>query len=271
MTTLTANSETSKLLRMLRSVNLPGILFIIGLAVIWQVTVATGALKVLFFPAPTEIVGAWLELFMSGQLAQDVGHTLSSAGIGWALGASIGLVLGIWLGMSIRTWRYGMATVDFLRSIPAICLVSVAALLFGFSLQMELMVTIYAAVWPVLINTVEGIRRVDILHLDTARTFRLSRFRTAFTILLPNAGGSIIVGLRLALGLALTLAVASEMVGNPAGIGFQLVLQQQALQPASMFAYIITIGVLGLILNRLLLLVIRIIHPGLVMSLREDT
>ena len=90
------------------------------------------------------------------------------------------------------------------------------------------------------------------------------------TVLLPSAGGTIIVGLRLALGLALTLAVASEMVGNPAGVGFQLVMQQQALQPANMFAYIITIGLLGVILNRWLILAIRLVHPGLVVSLREE-
>jgi sulfonate transport system permease protein len=266
--TTTRPAGVSRLRR--RRVNLPGVLFILGFAVIWEVAVASGFVQVVFFPAPSEIIQSWLQLFLSGQMARDVGHTLSSAGIGWALGSTIGLVLGTWLGMSVTSWRYSMATVDFLRSIPAICFVAVAALLLGFSLQMELVVTTYAAIWPVLINTVEGIRRVDSLHLETARTLQLTRLRTVFAVLLPNAGGSIIVGLRLALGLALTLAVASEMVGNPAGVGFQLVLQQQALQPANMFAYIITIGILGLLLNRLLMLAIRLIHPGLVVSLREE-
>lgn len=256
--------------RILQKINLPGVLFIIGLLVVWQLAVSTGLVTLVFFPAPSKVAKSWTELFLSGQMGRDVGHTLSSAGIGWVLGSSIGLLVGTWLGFSAKSWKYGMATVDFLRSIPAICFISVAALLLGFSLQMELVVTTYAALWPVLINTVEGIRRVDGLYLETARTFQLSRARTVLTVLLPSAGGSIIVGLRLALGLALTLAVASEMVGNPAGVGFQLVMQQQALQPANMFAYIITIGLLGVILNRLLILAIQLVHPGLVVSLREE-
>lgn len=271
MSTITRSTPTAAPRSVWRKINIAGLLFILGLAIVWQVVVGTGIVRVVFFPAPTEIVSAWVELLLSGQMAADVGHTLSSAGIGWILGSSIGLVVGIWLGISTTSWKYGMATVDFLRSIPAICFISVAALLLGFSLEMELVVTTYASMWPVMINTIEGIRRVEGLHLETARTFQLSRIRTVFTILLPGAGGSIIVGLRLALGLALTLAVASEMVGNPAGVGFQLVMQQQALQPASMFAYIITIGVLGMILNRLLITAIRLLHPGLVLSLREES
>lgn len=256
--------------RLLRMINISGVLFTLGLVVMWEIAVSSGFVRVVFFPRPSEIVRAWVELLLSGQLVRDVGHTLSSAGIGWALGSCIGLTVGVWLGISTRSWRYGMATVDFLRSIPAICFVSVAALLLGFSLQMELVVTTYAAVWPVLINTVEGIRRVDRLYLESARTLQVSRIRTIFAVLLPSAGGSIIVGLRLALGLALTLAVASEMVGNPAGVGFQLIMQQQALQPANMFAYIITIGVLGVILNRLFIIVIRLVRPGLIASLKEE-
>lgn len=252
-----------------RRVNVAGLLFILGIAVVWQLAVGTGIVAVVFFPAPTEIIAAWFDLLLSGQMIADVAHTLSSAGIGWVLGSLIGLTVGIWLGVSHTSWRYGMATVDFLRSIPAITFVSVAALLLGFSLEMELVVTTYAAVWPVMINTIEGIRKVDSIHLETARTLQLSRLRTVVSVMLPAAGGSIIVGLRLAMGLALTLAVASEMVGNPAGVGFQLVMQQQALQPASMFAYIITIGLLGMLLNRLLITATRLLHPGLVLSLRE--
>ncbi|WGW11681.1 ABC transporter permease subunit [Saxibacter everestensis] len=256
--------------RALKGINLPGMLFLVGLAVTWQLVVALGVVTLVFFPAPSEVINSWFQLLLSGQMLQDIGHTLTAAGIGWVSGSLIGLVVGVWLGISAASWKYGMATIDFLRSIPAICFVSVAALLLGFSLQMELVVAIYASLWPVLINTVEGIRRVEGLYLDTARTLQVSRVNTIFKVMLPAAAGSIIVGLRLALGLALTLAVAAEMVGNPAGVGFQLIMQQQALQPANMFAYIITIGILGMILNRLFIVLIRLVRPGIVASLRED-
>ena len=251
--------------------NLPGLLFTLGLAALWQLVVSTGVVKLMFLPSPLDVVGAWWDLFTSGQMVKDVGHTLTVAILGFIIGSVIGLLVGVWLGISAKSWKYGMATIDFLRSIPAICFLSVATLILGLSSQMEFTVTAYAALWLVLINTVEGVRRVELLYLDAAKTFHLSRVRTVFTVMLPSAAGSIIVGLRLGLALALTLAVASEMIGNPEGMGYQLVMQQQALQPASMYAYIITIGVLGILLNRVFIVVIRLFNPGIIAALREDS
>lgn len=256
--------------RLKRLVNLPGILFILAFVLLWEVVVRAGVVTLVFFPAPSEVVASWVQLLLSGQLLTDIGHTMVVAIAGWVVGSLVGLLVGVWIGISAISWKYGMATIDFLRSIPAITFVSVAALLFGFSIQMELSVTIYAALWPVLVNTVDGIRRMEPQYLDVAKAMQLSRVALVGKVMLPAASGSVIVGLRIALGLALTLAVASEMVGNPAGVGYQLVMQQQALQPANMFAYIITIGILGMILNRLFIVGVRLVKPGIVNSLRED-
>lgn len=252
------------------SFNLPGLLFTLGLAAVWQLIVATGMVKLMFLPAPLDVIAAWWNLLISGQMGKDVAHTLWVAVLGFIIGSVVGLLVGVWLGISVKSWKFGMATIDFLRSIPAITFLSVATLILGLSSQMELTVTAYAALWLVLINTVEGLRRVELHYLDAAKTFQLSRIRTVFTVMLPSAAGSIIVGLRLGLALSLTLAVASEMIGNPEGMGYQLVMQQQALQPASMYAYIITIGVLGLLLNQVFIVVIRFFNPGIVAALRED-
>jgi ABC-type nitrate/sulfonate/bicarbonate transport system permease component len=256
--------------RWLNVVNVPGLVLVVGLLALWQLVVATGMVSLTFLPPPTAIAEAFSELIASGQLLRDVSHTLSAALLGWLLGSGVGLILGTWLGVSIRSWRWGMASVDFLRSIPAITFVPVAALLLGFSLQMELMVTTYAALWPVVVSTIEGARKVSPLHLEVASTLHLSPRKTVLRVILPGAAASIVVGLRLALALALTLAVASEMVGNPRGVGYALILQQQALQPAAMFAYIITVGVLGLLLNWLLMVLVRVLMPGVYATLKED-
>lgn len=267
---IAAKAEYPPRVRLVRRVNVPGTLFVVALCLAWELVVAQGVVTLVFFPPPSDVFVAAGELLSSGQMVRDIIHTLTAAASGWVFGSVIGILAGTAIGVSQRNWRGSMASIDLLRSIPAITFVSVAALLFGFSLRMEVMVTTYAALWPVLINTVEGLRRIDHTHLDTARVLQVSRIKTVLKIMLPGAAGSIIVGLRLGLGLALTLAVASEMVGNPAGVGFQLVMQQQALQPAAMFAYIIAIGALGVVLNKLLLVFIRLIRPGIVASLRED-
>lgn len=251
-------------------VNLPGLLFILGLFLLWEFVVSFGIIDLVFLPAPSQIFLSLLEVLGNGQLAEDLLHTLGVALLGWGIGAVVGIALGTLLGVFPLVWRYGMATIDLLRSIPAITFISVAALLFGLSREMELVVTVYAALWPILINTVEGFRKIQPLYFETGKIFQLPRGKVVTRIMIPAAAGSIIVGLRLGLGLALTLAVAAEMVGNPRGMGYQLIMQQQALNPSAMFVYILAIGVVGVVLNRMFLWAVAIVKPGIALSLRED-
>jgi NitT/TauT family transport system permease protein len=252
------------------SFNWPGFGFILGLLVAWEAAVRSGMLELRFLPAPSTIAVDFWSLLIAGKLIPDFLHTLLSSIQGWASGGALGVLIGLWLGFSTRSWQFSMSTIDFLRAIPAICFLPVAALLLGFSLEMELLVTSYAALWPTLVNTVEGVRRTSTMHKETGRMLQLSNGRQAFSIALPAAAGSIIVGLKLSLALALTLAVVSEMVGNPRGMGYSLVMAQQALQSGQMFAYIVLIGFTGVLLNWLFTLTTRLILPGIVANLKED-
>jgi ABC-type nitrate/sulfonate/bicarbonate transport system permease component len=128
-------------------------------------------------------------------------------------------------------------------------MVPLALLVFGFSLHMEVSLIIYVGAWTVLVNTMDGVSGVRPELLDVARMLGMSRLTTIRKIILPAAVPSIFVGLRLALSLSLVLAVVAEMIGNPAGLGNALVRAQQALQPEQMFAYVLTIGVVGIALN----------------------
>ncbi len=251
----------------MRRMNPPAVVTAILILGVWEAAVRSGLVQLTFFPAPSDVAVAFFRLLLSGELPRDLLHTLSAALLGWLIGASIGVLVGLWLGISAASWRWAMITVEFLRSIPAITFVPVAALLFGFSLQMELVVTTYAALWPSLVNAAEGARKTSPLLLDSARTLGLSAARRAFRVVMPGAAGSILIGLQLSLALALTLAVAAEMVGNPHGMGYALVLQQQALHPAAMFAYIVALGLLGLALNYLLLQASRLLLPGIMHAL----
>ncbi len=250
--------------------NWPGTVFALALILVWEGIVSTGLVQVRFLPAPSTIVVDGWALIVEGRLVPDFLHTLLSAVQGWLLGGALGITLGVWLGFSTRSWRFGMSTIDFLRAIPAICFVPVAALLVGFSLQMELIVTTYAALWPTLVNTIEGVRKTSAMHRETGRMLHLSPIRQALSISLPSAAGSILVGLRLSLALALMLAVVAEMVGNPAGMGYSLMMTQQALEAGRMYAYIIVIGFTGLLLNGLFNLGMKRFFPGIVANLKED-
>ncbi|HVL28599.1 MAG TPA: ABC transporter permease [Acidimicrobiales bacterium] len=215
----------------------------------WELLVRGGVVEFDFLPAPSGIAAALASLAASGDLLPPLLHTLRSTIVGWVIGACAGVALGVWLGLSQRAWRYSMASIEVMRAIPPISLVPVALLVFGFSLRMELTLIVYVGAWTVLVNTIDGVRSVRPELLDVGRMLRMSRLRVVRSLILPAALPSVIVGLRLALSLSLVLAVVAQMIGNPAGLGNALIRAQQALQPEQMFAYVFTIGALGVSLN----------------------
>lgn len=235
--------------RLPRRVNLPGLLVMAGVVGLWELLVRSHVLDFQFLPAPSGIARAFRSLLSSGELVDRTAHTLWSTVLGWAIASVLGVALGLWLGLSERAWRYSMASIEVMRAIPPISLVPVALLVFGFSRKMELVLIVYVGAWTVLVNAIDGVRSVRTELLDVGRMLRLSKLATIRKLILPSAMASILVGLRLALSLALVLAVVAEMIGNPAGLGNALVRAQQALQPEQMFAYVVTIGVLGVALN----------------------
>lgn len=238
-----------------------GLVTLVAVVAIWQLLVDTGAITAQYIVAPSEVAAAADDLIASGELQEATLHTLSAVLIGWALALAIGIVLGCMFGLLRGARTYGMATVDLLRSLPTIALVPPAVLVFGFSVRMEVSVITWAALWPILINTAGGIAQVPRELHDAARTFRLSRLRTAVSVIVPAAMPSIVVGARLGMAVAVILAIVAEMAGNPAGLGYGMVFAQQAIQPADMFAYIVTIGLLGVVLNAALVGGSRLVPP----------
>lgn len=235
--------------KLLRRVNYLGLLTMLVLVGLWEALVRSGLLEYQFLPAPSAIAGSVGTLLSSGDLTASVAHTLQVTLLGWLLAAVIGIGLGLVLGLSGTAWRWSMASIEVTRAIPPVSLVPVALLVFGFSIRMELTIIAFASAWPVLVNSIYGMRNVRAELLDVASMLRLSRLTRIKKILLPAAMPSIIVGLRLALSLSLVLAVVAEMIGNPSGLGNALVRSQQALQPEEMFAYVFAIGLLGIGLN----------------------
>jgi sulfonate transport system permease protein len=220
-----------------------------GLAGVWELALDLGFAKYETLPTPSEITLGFTEILRNGQLAVDTLHTLRSVLAGWIIALSLGISGGLWLGLSGAARRYGLASIEVLRPIPGIAFVPPALLLFGFSLQMELMVIVLPALWPVLINTMGAVSSVHARLFEVGRTLRLPRATVVRKILIPAAVPGILVGARLSLTLALVLAIVAEMVGNPNGLGYAVVREQQALRPDLMFAYVGVIGALGVLLN----------------------
>jgi NitT/TauT family transport system permease protein len=240
-------------------VNFSGILFLIALVAIWQLAMSTGILTSTFLPQPKDIGKAIFDLTESGEMTSNLWHTVYVTLIGWALAGLIGFVVGLLVGLSLDAWRFSMASLEFLRALPGIAFVPVAVLIFGFSVKMELIVVTYVSIWPVLVSTVHGVRQVTPLHDEVAQMLRMGRLARIRCVVIPTMAPFVLVGLQISLSLSLALALVAEMVGNPTGVGQALIVAQNTLQPADMFAYVIVIGFVGVLLN---LLFVRLVERG---------
>ncbi|WP_431923521.1 ABC transporter permease [Nonomuraea jabiensis] len=240
-------------------------LVLAGLILAWEV--ATRLAGSTFFPPPSTIVVRMHAMWFSGPpgtlfLTEDaIGNILPSLGrmaAGFAGGALAGLVLGLALGLSARAYDYLDGVLQFLRAIPPPALVTVFVVVFGFGLRMQLTFIVFSIVWPVLLNTADGARSVEPLHLQTAQAFRLSRAERLLRVILPSALPKMFAGLRLALSLSLIVMVFSELLpGTVNGIGFQLTAAYQTFDLPAMWGGIVLLGVLGYALNELFLIVER--------------
>ena len=243
-------------------VNWPGLAVIATCVVVWELYSRTLGAHFDSIASATQTLHALKGLLFEGPLLAQLLHTLIVSMIGWLVASTFGFAMGLAIGIWRPVWMYTMASIEVLRSIPSISFVSIALLIFGFSLQTELVIVIYVSQWPVLLGTAGGIRSTPGGLLEVARSFRLSRSATIFKVILPAALPNIIVGFRLSLTLSISLAVVAEMVGNPAGLGFGIVFSQQAVQPAQAFAYLLVIGLLGWGMNFILVTVIGRVFRG---------
>jgi ABC-type nitrate/sulfonate/bicarbonate transport system permease component len=241
---------------------LVGLIIPVALIAAWQIAKSAGALPYTNVPSPLQIWDAAVTLARNGQLQGNFGHTIAVCLIGWAIGSAIGAAAGVALGLSHRVWSYSMASVDVLRSIPAISFIPIAVIIFLQTTTMEISIAAWVAIWPVAVSTMTGVAGVSAEHRELAASLRLNWRAQVAKLALPTALPKILVALRLALSGALVLAIVAEIVGNPHGVGYALVNAQQQSEPAEMFAYILLTGVVGLALNGLLTLAYRRLAPG---------
>jgi ABC-type nitrate/sulfonate/bicarbonate transport system permease component len=253
-----------------RWINVPGLLMIAVVLGLWETAVQSGQITFDYLPRPSAIVVSLAGLVRSGQLFIDIAHTLRSVLIGWAAACVIGIGLGLLLGLSDRARRYGMASVEVLRPMPGIAFLPLALLVFNFSLETELAVIIFPALWPIMINTIGGVAEVATRLHDVSRTLHLTRTQFIAKVLIPAAAPAILVGARLSLGVALVMAIIAEMIGNPQGLGHAIIRDMQAFQPEKMFANVFVVGILGIALNAALLALSKWAFPGPLMRTQTD-
>ena len=201
---------------------------------------------------PSDIVVAFVESVADGSLVVATRDTLVAAFAGLAIGASLGLVLGLVLGMVAPLDRALEVTIESIRPIPSVALLPIGLIALGFGYRMEIAIVAFACVWPLLILTRAAVRGVEPRLLEVARALRLRPLARVRKIIIPAALPRIFMAFRLAVGIALIVAVTVEITANPLGLGNAIMTAQQALRPDLMLAMLVWIGIVGFALNAVL-------------------
>ena len=253
--------------RVIEAVNPLGWLVVAVAIGLWQLLIVSGVIDFTYMPPPSEIASSAADLASSGALGDAVWHTLGVTLASSAIAICLGVAFGAALGLIEPLRTYTLGTIDVFRTIPVVALMPVALLIWGPASKTEIIIASFGAVWPVMLNTAAGVRRVHPIKRDVARTFRLSRLDGFRKIVVPVAMPSILVGARLSVVTALVVSIVAEMLINPQGVGYGLVFSQQALQPDEMWAYAVVAGIMGYLLNVLLVQLVRR-GPGNVQEVR---
>lgn len=209
-----------------------------------------------YFPVPADILDATRTLWFSGNppfvtdlFTENVVSSLRRLLEGWALAVVVGIAGGLLIGSSALAADMARPVLDFMRSIPSPAVLPVFLVLLGIGDNMRVSLIAFVSLWPVLLNTVEGVRTVDRVKLDTARVFGLGRMARLRHVVFPAASPKILAGMRVALSLGLNLMVISELVAANNGIGHFVDESQDYFRIVDMWSGIIVIVILGILLN----------------------
>jgi ABC-type nitrate/sulfonate/bicarbonate transport system permease component len=235
----------------MRPAKLNGLLFLLSLLVAWEIIAQVEWINPLVVPPLSRILKIFWDSTISGQIPMQVAVSMKRAALGYFLAAAVFIPLGIVMGLSQRVHRALEVVVEMLRPVPPPVVIPVALLIFGIEDEMKIFVIFFSCSWPILLNTIDGVRGLDWVLLNTAKTFRLSRTRTIWQVVLPAASPQIMTGLRVSLPIMLILVVISEMVGSTDGIGYFILDSQRRFRVAQMYAGMFALAILGYTLNQL--------------------
>ena len=239
---------TRRAVRALRG-PLLAILGVAGALVAWQLWAERT--DSFYVPSTTDVLDAAWSLWRDPDFLSDARESLERLVAGFVIGSAVGIGVGLLMGSSVRVRRALEPLVDLLRSTPPIAIVPALLIVAGLGNGMRVPLIAFGVCFPVLLNTVDGVRAVSPEARDTASLLHVGQLERGLRIYLPAALPSIAVGLRIAISVALVLVVVSELAGEGGGLGGYLETAANRAEFPEVYACILFLGLLGYVLNRL--------------------
>jgi sulfonate transport system permease protein len=224
-----------------------------GLSVVvialWQGLFYLGCLNPVLLPPPSQVAQAFWELLKSGDLLRHIGISVLRVLEGFAIAALLGLGLGVAIGLSRTLDRWTDLIIQVVKPIPPIAWIPLAILWFGIGEQSKVYIIFLGAFFPIIINTIDGIRQTDGKFVELARILAVPRTKFVRQVVLPGALPAIMTGLRVGLMVAWMCVVAAELIAASSGIGYLIMDARQLSQSDVVLVGMISIGVVGKLMD----------------------
>lgn len=196
-------------------------------------------------PSPLRVIGALADLAASGEVFEHALISTARLGVALLLAMLLAVPLGFFMGLSASANAYIDPLVELLRPISGIAWIPLGLFIFGVGDTLPVFIMVYVAFFPILLNTIAGVRQVDKKLVAAARTMGVGRAAMLRHVIVPGALPTVMVGFRLAFAGAWAAIVAAELIGAPSGLGFAIEWYRQLLMTPKVFAFILVIGVVG--------------------------
>ena len=210
------------------------------------------------FPRLSTILVEFQQMWLFSQFGEHVVPSLERIGLGFAIAVIVGIALGIPIGLSRWARLWAMPHIEYWRAMPPPALLPISIILVhSIGNRQKIAFIAFFCIFPVLLNTIDGVRAIDPTMMETARSYKVPRREAIRRIVLPAASPQIAAGMRTSLSLAVIMMVLSEYFSSTSGVGYVLLISKNTFEFTPMWAAIVLIGVLGYLLNVVFLLAER--------------
>lgn len=234
---------------------------IVLLIILWEAGARFGVINMNLFSSPSAISQAMVDLSSTGMLWRDAGASVTRVTIGFSISAITGVSLGLLLGRASRLARYVVPLVEVLRPISVIAWIPIAILWFGLGDRPSWFLIALGSFFPIFTNTYDGARALADVYVRVSQCFGAPRSLYIRQVLIPATLPHIMTGLRIGLGTGWTCVIAAELISATSGLGYMIQLARTTIETEKVFAGMAVIGVIGFLMNSLMLLAERRLLP----------
>ena len=217
--------------------------------VILEIASRNGWVNPTFLPPPSTIIASFWGIVTSGSFIAPLAQTLLLLFTGYGIGCVAAVALGVLMGSSRSVFNFFEPLTELLRPLPKPALLPALILFLGLGARMEITIVALGCFFPVLINTIQGVRAVEPTMINTARTFGHGTTAIWRRILLPASAPYILAGMRVSLGLGLILVVTAEMIAGSGGLGDSILSAQRTFLVKESYAWLVVLALLGSLLT----------------------